>query len=366
MWSPYGRRTDRAPGSVLPAGQHGDARAGAERDGHDSATTYYGRPVVKRSPYGWLIASYLFIGGLAGAAQVIATLANLLGGRSDRATVRAGRYVALGGALVSPVLLIADLHAKSRWFNMLRIFRPTSAMSIGSWTMAMFGALSGLVAAGQFSDDVLGAEAGRRTARWLGLPAAGAGAMMSVYTGTLLAATSTPLWAAGYRQLPPLFGATAMSTATAALMLLLRASGASTRAERRLTWIGMIGAISQLVITRSLDRQWRAAGLDRFVDRPAFKGVYRGGVVGLGMVLPLALQAVSLLSGGKLRWLMVPATLAALAGGYAERSLIVFAGNHSADDPDAYHRVTEPGATAAVPLPTVVQQLDGIAAGRLS
>src|SRR5581483_11402199 len=98
-WSPYGRHTDRAPGSTLPADQHGSARNGAAQDDQYDGATYYDRPVVKRSHYGWLIASYLFIGGLAGAAQIIATLADLLGGRRDRGVVRAGRYVALTGAL---------------------------------------------------------------------------------------------------------------------------------------------------------------------------------------------------------------------------------------------------------------------------
>jgi protein NrfD len=365
LWSPYGRRTDRAPGSVLPAEQHGDPRNGIGHDGREPPPTYYGRPVVKRSPYGWIVASYLFVGGLAGAAQVIATLADLLGGRSDRAIARAGRYVALLGALVSPVLLIADLHAKSRWYNMLRIFRRTSPMSIGSWTLAAFGMLSGLVAAGQLGDDLLGLEAGRRMARWLGVPAAGAGAMMSIYTGTLLAATSTPLWAAGYQELPPLFGATATSTAAAALTLALRGGGASALAERRLTWIGIISALVQIAISRSLDRQWQAAGLAPIVERPAFKGAYQGGALGLGVVLPLLLQVVSVLGGRRTRWLTVPAAIASLAGGYAERSLIVFAGNQSADSPEIYHRVTAPGATATTPAPTVVQDLDARSSGRL-
>jgi protein NrfD len=366
MWSPYGRRTDRAPGTLLPADQHGDPRNSSGRDDAESTPTYYGRPVVKRSQYGWMIASYLFVGGLAGAAQVIAALADLLGGRSDRAIVRGGRYIALAGTLVSPVLLIADLHARSRWYNMLRIFRRTSPMSIGSWTLALFGTLSGLVAAGQLGDDLLGIGVGKRTARWLSLPAAGAGAMMSIYTGSLLAATSTPLWAAGYRQLPGLFGATAMSSAAGALTLALRASGASERAERRLTWIGIVAAIAQLVISRSLDRQWREAGLAPIVEQPGFRSAYQGGAVGLGAGLPLVFQIISLLGGGKrMRWLTVLAAIASLAGGYAERSLIVFAGNRSADSPELYHRVTAPGATATTPSPTVVQQLDAGAWGHV-
>jgi protein NrfD len=354
-WTPYGRHTDRAPGSVLPAEQHGDARNGARTDGQETTPTYYGRPALKRSHYGWLIGTYLFVGGLAGAAQIVATLADVLGGRRDRAVVRAGRYVALAGALVSPVLLIADLHAKSRWYNMLRIFRGTSPMSIGSWTLAAFGALSGLVAAGQLAADLLGLGAGRKVARWFGVPAAGAGAMMSIYTGSLLAATSTPLWAVGYRQLPGLFGATALSTAVGALTLVLRACRADTQAERRLAWIGIVGAVGQIVLYRRLERQWHQAGLSPVIDRPGFKLPYQGGVLGVGMALPLVLQIVSVCLGGRARWLNVVAALAALAGGYAERTLILFAGNRSADLPEVYFDVARAGSTATTPLPTVME-----------
>ena len=53
------------PGSVLPADQHGAAviPAGGEaaRTGHYEGATYYNRPVVKRSHYGWLIVSVTFV-----------------------------------------------------------------------------------------------------------------------------------------------------------------------------------------------------------------------------------------------------------------------------------------------------------------
>ena len=73
----------------------------------DTTPTYSGLPAVKRSPYGWLIATSFFVGGLAGAAQVIAQIADLVS--DDRAVVRAGRYLAVFGSLVSPLLLIRDL-----------------------------------------------------------------------------------------------------------------------------------------------------------------------------------------------------------------------------------------------------------------
>src|SRR5690349_24791475 len=96
--------------------------------------SYYGRPAIKASPYGWKVALYTFLGGLAGAAQVIATLTYLAGWRKNVPLIKAGRVIAvLNGTVIGPALLIADLHTPQRWYNMLRIFRRTSPMSIGSY-----------------------------------------------------------------------------------------------------------------------------------------------------------------------------------------------------------------------------------------
>src|SRR5579862_1713482 len=147
--------------------------------------TYYGRPAIKPSHYKWLISAYLFTGGLAGASQIIAAVADLFGRPRDHSVVRVGRYVALLGSLASPVFLINDLQSPKRFYNMMRIFRPTSPMSLGSWTLAAFGTLSGLTALGQAVEDVTGLAAGRWLARAASLPAAAAGAVMSCYTGSL-------------------------------------------------------------------------------------------------------------------------------------------------------------------------------------
>src|SRR5512143_3411634 len=116
--------------------------------------TYYGESPIKPGPYRWAIIFYFFIGGIASAAQFIATIADLFGRENDEKVIRAGRYLALLGGIVSPVLLIADLHEKERWHNMLRIYRSTTAMSVGAWALSLFGAFSGLVAVAQFVGDL--------------------------------------------------------------------------------------------------------------------------------------------------------------------------------------------------------------------
>src|SRR5207247_11276373 len=55
---------------------------------------------------------------------------------------------AIAGAILSPVLLIMDLGRPHLFLNMLRVFKPQSAMSMGAWILSAFGACAvpGLIA----------------------------------------------------------------------------------------------------------------------------------------------------------------------------------------------------------------------------
>jgi protein NrfD len=311
--------------------------------------TYYGLPAVKRSHYGWLIATYFFCGGLAGAAQVIAQTAEMVGGGEDRAVVRWGRYLALVGSLVSPIVLILDLHTPSRWYNMLRIFRPTSPMSIGSWTLAAFGAFSGLVAACQMLDDMFRLRSLRRLASVFGVPAAGLGMLMSTYTGVLLAATSTPLWAVGYCHLPALFGATAVASASAAISLVLDRVRTPRLALRRLDRLALLASAAQLVCALSLEQQWKRKGVFGPLQTSTLAWVDRGAVQ-LGMGLPLLVHGLQTLSGRRSGGLSALAAVATLTGAYLERAVIVLAGNRSADSPEDYLRLSRPAGVDGAPI----------------
>src|SRR5439155_127143 len=245
----------------------------------------------KASHYRFLIITYFFVGGLAGAAQVIATIADLFGTRSDLPIVRTGRYLALVGAIASPALLILDLHTKERWLTMLRIFRPTSPMSIGSWTLVVFGTWSGLAATGQLLDQLFDLPIGRVTARLAGLPAALAGLVMSYYTGALLGATSTPLWAAGYRVLPALFAASSMATATAAISLVGHAGRAPRSSLQRLERLALVSGVAELALSVIADRVWEREGVAEPLRQPLLAAAYQFGAQLTGMLAPLALHA---------------------------------------------------------------------------
>ena len=326
---PYGRQTKTERRGV-----------DSTRSGYQGET-YYGQPVLKPSHYGQLIASYLFIGGIAGASQIIATIADWTGDRRNRFITRAGRYLSLGGIIAAPLFLIADLRTPERWYNMLRIFRRTSPMSIGSWTLTAFGGLSGITALLQFLADRRRRPPYRSAARAFALPATGVGAIVATYTGTLLGSTSTPLWARASRFLPALFGISAAATSTAALTLAAHASGASRITARRLERLAAMIAAIEFLASGALDRHWERANLAAPLKEPPTATAYRAGYKGLGIAVPLVVHGVTVATGRRSPRASMFAAAATLLGGYFLRSVIVHAGRDSTRRPEDYFQVTE-------------------------
>ncbi|MGN6575985.1 MAG: NrfD/PsrC family molybdoenzyme membrane anchor subunit, partial [Nocardioides sp.] len=152
---PGGRQPRAVPGGVQ-RGSSGKRRRGqGGRGGGDRSmvpdaefTSYYGRPIVKPSPWEADIPAYLFSGGLAAGSSLLAAGADLTGRPSLR---RAGRLGALGALGFSMAALIHDLGKPARFTNMLRVAKPTSPMSVGTWVLSAYGPMAGLAGAAELS-----------------------------------------------------------------------------------------------------------------------------------------------------------------------------------------------------------------------
>src|SRR3954468_9188906 len=106
--------------------------------------SYYGRPIVKKPVWAERdIAGYLFTGGIAAGSALIGAGADLTGRPELR---RAGRLSALAALGVSGAALVHDLGVPSRFHHMLRVAKPTSPMSVGTWLLAMFSLPAGVAA----------------------------------------------------------------------------------------------------------------------------------------------------------------------------------------------------------------------------
>jgi formate-dependent nitrite reductase membrane component NrfD len=184
-------------------------------------SSYYGRPAS--SP-------------LAAGAQ--------LSGRPGLA--RPLKLGAAGAISLSLVALVHDLGRPARFLNMLRVFKPTSPMSVGVWILTAYAPAAGTAALGELV--VLGrlqplAKLGTAGAAMLG-PA------VASYTGVLIANTATPAWHEGHREMPFVFVGSAASAA-AGLGLLGAPLGENTPARR----LAVIGALAELGAVRLLQRR---------------------------------------------------------------------------------------------------------------
>jgi formate-dependent nitrite reductase membrane component NrfD len=168
------------------------------------------------------------------------------------------------------------------------------------------------------------------------------GALLATYTGTLIAATTTPLWAAAPRHLPAVFGTSGMATATALLGLILELARAPRSSRKRLERLALLASAVELALLVGLDRRWRAQGVAAVLDEPRYALAYRGGMMGLGVLAPLALHAWHLARGEPAAPAATLAHLATLAGGYVQRALLVLAGNESARRPRLYFDLAQP------------------------
>ncbi|PWW21846.1 polysulfide reductase NrfD [Geodermatophilus normandii] len=174
-------------------------------------TSYYGRPIIK--PPVWKspdVPLYLFLGGMAGSSSIIAAVADVTGRPS---LTRTARYTAGGGAIASVVFLIHDLGRPERFLHMLRVFKPTSPLSVGSYILAPFGAAAGATAA----VELLGWFP--RLKRFGGVVSALFGGPLATYTAVLLANTAVPSWHAAHDELPFVFGGSAMAAGGGVTMI---------------------------------------------------------------------------------------------------------------------------------------------------
>jgi hypothetical protein len=194
-------------------------------------TSYYGRPVIKEPVWKALdVAGYLFLGGLAGASSVLAAGSQLSGYRE---LARVAKVSALGAISLSAVALIHDLGRPGRFANMLRVFKPSSPMSVGSWLVAGYGPVAGAAAV----SEVTGI-----------LPKAGAAATLGA--GLLGPAVAMPAWHAGYREMPYVFAGSAASAAGGLGLLATRPADAEPARN-----LAILGATVELIAKRQLIRR---------------------------------------------------------------------------------------------------------------
>lgn len=321
--------------------------------------TYYDQPMIKEPVWKWPISVYLWMGGVAGGAAVVGTAARLLGGPEQRGAVRHARWLALTLGILCPIPLIQDLGRPERFLNMLRVFKVSSPLNLGTWILTVFGLTSGVLAARQAAEDsFIIAREGMlgRTLRAvpdapLTLAHGALGMALGGYTGVLLTSSAVPIWAARGVALGPLFESTAVASGAAVVSLIGTASGQSSeRSRASLDWIQTGAQVAQIVALTAFE-----AGKPSRIAKPLREGpwgrVYQVGMVGAGVVAPLALRLGARALGRRGKWLSATAAALTVAGALVERLALVEAGKASARDPLAYQALTSGASRQPGPEP---------------
>jgi formate-dependent nitrite reductase membrane component NrfD len=302
-------------GALGPLGGRRHRRGGGEELMVPAAefSSYYGRPILKAPVWSARdIAGYFFLGGCAGASSLVAAAADLTGRPQMAKTAKLGSSTAIGLSLVA---LVHDLGRPARFANMLRSFKVTSPMSVGTWIVSAYVPASALatvsVLTGRFR---LVGNAGTAAAAVLG-------PLVSTYTAALVANTAVPSWHGGYKFMPFVF---ASSSATAAAGLGLIGAPLEENAPARR--LGIVAGLAEVVAAR-----WMPASMGLPGEAYEVGKARRYGRISLAATL--AGVATAALLGRRSRFAAALAGVAMLAGSAFERFTIFESGIISTKDP---------------------------------
>jgi formate-dependent nitrite reductase membrane component NrfD len=273
--------------------------------------SYYGRQILKTPTWKTPdVPLYLFLGGLAGASAVLAEGAALQG---NKPLEHSSRLVAAAGAGLGTVALVHDLGRPERFLNMLRVLKPTSPLSVGSFILAPFSGLSAAAAASQVTGRL------PLIGRLAGVGAAVFGPPLATYTAALVANTAVPAWHEAHRELPFVFAGSGAAAAGGLAMAVVPVEHSAPAVR-----MALAGAALELAATERIQRHGLVAEPYK-IGRP-------GMLMKTARALTVGGAALSLVAR-RSRWGRAAAGAAYVAGSVVTRFGVFEAGRDSARDP---------------------------------
>jgi formate-dependent nitrite reductase membrane component NrfD len=259
-------------------------------------------PSFQVPDWSWWIVLYFFVGGATGGIYFASAWLDLFGDVTDRAVMRIGHFFAFPLILVCGVLLAVDLGQPLRFWHMLfesenfplPVFKPYSAMSLGSDVLGLFGLFAFL----SFVDAVVGRgrwwhAVGNPLGKVISVLGALASLALAGYTGALLNATNLPIWNDS-PWISALFLFSGMSTGFAALLLLARRLPLSTmeKLSEADNYMMVFELVSLIVFLATLG----AVGARFILGSPTL--ILFVVVVVVGLLVPLIIHWRPRLAGG--------------------------------------------------------------------
>jgi formate-dependent nitrite reductase membrane component NrfD len=287
--------------------------------------------------WGWEVPVYLFLGGWVAGSMVLAGWF-MRRGREPGARCVCDVLPWISLVLISLGMgaLFLDLEHKLYVWRMYLTLQPGSPMWWGGWILILVYPVLALGALRSLPGDWLRRwPALARLAAGLRAPAATrtlstvsilTGAALGIYTGILLSSLGArPLWASA--ALGPLFLVSGLSTGAAFAHVIARDPGeqaALLRADNVFLTVELV-LIGLFLIGLTTASAVHATAAALLLGGP-YTAVFWVFVVGLGIVLPLAIQ--SLMASHRIQHTLVAPALVML-GGLALRFVIVSAGQYS-------------------------------------
>jgi len=336
-------------------------------------TTTRHNPLIdpQLAAWSWEIPVYLFFGGLVAGMMILAGMAMLrLARGEDSRSFFSLQTPLLGFVLINLGMgaLFLDLTHKLYVWRVYLTFEPASPMSWGSWVLIIvYGALlaSALIrlpeawpwlgrqvpALQRWSDAILARPGLVKALAWTNILL---GIALGIYTGILLnTMVARPLW--NTTILAPLFLVSGLSAAAAmvhlatrifpgrpapqgmiggALAAMVQNLGAQPPEKRTadslvradLGFLAVELLLIGLLIIGLLTASASHADASKLLLGGPFTLIFWGGVVAVGILVPLVLQWLEL--GHRIPHTVLPAALV-LAGGFALRWVMVNAGQAS-------------------------------------
>ena len=300
--------------------------------------SYYNISLLQAPVWKWEIALYFFFGGISGGALVLGRVADRFGGGRYRDLSKLASYIAFGSLITCPPLLIYDLGDPKRFHHMLRVFKPSTPMSLGSWVLSAYSLPCTAEAMRQFSINRMTAAGRKRfeagainKALTAANDVAGVplGLGLAGYTGVLLSCASTPLWCKN-TWIGPLFSSSAAATAASAINLALDLTGAEEHgaSKRAIERIETAAHVAEAVTLAGYLKQ---AGP---LARPMTHGGQQQNLWAAiaGIVVAEVLKALPL-TGKPKRATSILASIVGLLGGLALRWAFIYGGQESGHNP---------------------------------
>lgn len=317
--------------------------------------------------WGMMVVIYLYTAGLSAGMFAVSALATYLGGGRYQRLARLGAMLAPWPLMVGLGMLVFDLGKPLRFWRLFTTVQWTSPMSIGSWLLTFFTAISlvylflwlprplrSLVRLPLRFGDLF------HPARWEPLPQravrlgrgvlAAVGFVLSLgvgmYTGVLLGAVpARPFW--NTPMVAQLFLFSALSSGAALALLIVALGGRlvddeAMRHERHL----LVSIDASLIVLeifilipfflhQALNTRSSAESMQLVMGGP-YTALFWGGVVVLGLLIPLAIEGYELfpliLKEGAVRYsrqLGIVSAALVLMGGFLLRYVFVYAGQVS-------------------------------------